>query len=87
MSDDISTALGYTLNIVEASVAASIGDCVAIGGTRDTTRGHKMVGTAVLYDMTAAGEILGAMCSFVTTAVGKKGQPIFCHCCREEQLA
>ena len=70
-SDDISTALRDTLNIVEASVAASIRDCVAIGDTRDTTTGDKMVGIAVLYDMTAAVESLGAMCSFVATAVGK----------------
>ena len=56
---------------MEASVAASIRDCVAIGDTRDTTTGDKMVGIAVLYDMTAAVESLGAMCSFVATAVGK----------------
>jgi hypothetical protein len=30
-----------------------------------------MVGIAVLYDMTAAGDALGAMSSFVATAVGK----------------
>jgi hypothetical protein len=37
----------------------------------ETTTGDKMIGIAVLYDMTAAGESLGAMCSFVATAVGK----------------
>ena len=49
-----------------------VGDCVAFVGTRDTTTGNKIVGIAVLYDMTAAGRTLGAMCSFVATAVGKE---------------
>jgi hypothetical protein len=68
-SDDISTALGDTLNIVEVSVAASVRDCVAIGGTRDTTTGHKMIGIAVLYDMIQS---LGAICSFAATLLEKR---------------
>ena len=44
---------------------------VGAGVIIDTTTGDKMVGIAVLYDMTAAVESLGAMCSFVATAVGK----------------
>ena len=70
--DDISTALDDALKIVEVSVTTSIGDCVAIVGTLDTTAGDKMIDIADLYDMTAAGEAVGAMCPFVATAVRKK---------------